>query len=83
MLQTADIVLDKATRVPAGRDQAPHLDISREIVRAFNHRYGPMFPEPQPVYTDAPVVLGTDGVAKMSRVARNRLRRVADPFRRT
>ena len=60
VLQTADIVLYKATHVPVGRDQAPHLEIAREIVRAFTHRYGPVFPEPQPLYTEAPVVRGTD-----------------------
>lgn len=79
VLQTADIVLYKATRVPVGRDQAPHLEISREIVRAFNHRYGPIFPEPQPVYTEAPLVLGTDGVAKMSKSARNTIPIFAEP----
>jgi tryptophanyl-tRNA synthetase len=79
VLQTADIVLYKATRVPVGRDQAPHLEISREIVRAFNQRYGPIFPEPKPVYTEAPVVLGTDGVAKMSKSARNTIPIFAEP----
>jgi tryptophanyl-tRNA synthetase len=79
VLQTADIVLYKATRVPVGRDQAPHLEISREIVRVFNHRYGPIFPEPQPVYTEAPVVLGTDGVTKMSKSARNTIPIFAEP----
>jgi len=66
-LMAADIVLYKATVVPVGRDQAAHLELSREIVRAFNNRYGPTFPEPQAVYTEAPVVLGTDGVRKMSK----------------
>ena len=79
VLQTADIVLYKATRVPVGRDQAPHLEISREIVRAFNRRYGPIFAEPKPVYTEAPVVLGTDGVAKMSKSARNTIPIFAEP----
>ena len=67
VLQAADIVLYKASLVPVGRDQAAHLELSREIVRAFNNRYGPTFPEPQAVYTEAPVVLGTDGVRKMSK----------------
>jgi tryptophanyl-tRNA synthetase len=79
VLQTADIVLYRATRVPVGRDQAPHLEISREIVRAFTRRYGPLFPEPQPVYTEAPVVLGTDGVAKMSKSAGNSIPIFAEP----
>jgi tryptophanyl-tRNA synthetase len=66
-LMAADIVLYKATVVPVGRDQAAHLELAREIVRAFNNRYGPTFPEPQAVYTEAPVVLGTDGARKMSK----------------
>ena len=44
--------------MPVGRDQAAHLELSREIVRAFNNRYGETFPEPQAVFTDAPTVLG-------------------------
>ena len=50
VLQAADIVIYKATRVPVGKDQAAHLELSREIVRAFNHRYGETFPEPQAVH---------------------------------
>ena len=79
VLQAADIVIYKATRVPVGRDQAAHLELSREIVRAFNRRYGPIFPEPQPVYTDAPVVLGTDGQRKMSKSAGNTIPIFAEP----
>jgi tryptophanyl-tRNA synthetase len=71
VLQAADIVIYKASRVPIGKDQAAHLELSREIVRAFNRRYGPIFPEPQAVFTDAPIVLGTDGVRKMSKSAGN------------
>ncbi len=67
VLQAADIVIYKASLVPVGRDQAAHLELSREIVRAFNARYGVTFPEPQAVYTESPVVLGTDGVRKMSK----------------
>jgi tryptophanyl-tRNA synthetase len=79
VLQTADIVLYKATHVPVGKDQAAHLEISREIVRAFNNRYGPIFPEPQAVFTEAPVVIGTDGVAKMSKSANNTIPIFAEP----
>ena len=46
VLQAADIVIYKATMVPVGKDQAAHLELSREIVRAFNYRYGETFPEP-------------------------------------
>jgi tryptophanyl-tRNA synthetase len=67
VLQAADIVIYKASLVPVGKDQAAHLELSREIVRAFNNRYGETFPEPEAVHTDAPIVLGTDGVRKMSK----------------
>jgi len=85
ILQAADIVIYKATRVPVGKDQAAHLELSREIVRAFNRRYGEIFPEPQAVFTDAPVVLGTDGVKKMSKSAGNTIRIFDEPdeIRRT
>lgn len=79
VLQAADIVISKASRVPIGKDQAPHLELSREIVRAFNRRYGEIFPEPQAVFTDAPVVLGTDGARKMSKSANNTIPIFAAP----
>jgi tryptophanyl-tRNA synthetase len=79
VLQAADIVIYKASRVPIGKDQAAHLELSREIVRAFNRRYGPIFPEPQAVFTEAPVVLGTDGVRKMSKSAGNTIPIFAEP----
>jgi len=79
VLQAADIVLYKASLVPVGRDQAAHLELSREIVRAFNARYGDTFPEPQAVYTDAPVVLGTDGSRKMSKSVGNTIDILAEP----
>jgi len=79
VLQAADIVIYKASLVPIGKDQAPHLELSREIVRAFNSRYGETFPEPQPVYTQAPVVLGTDGTRKMSKSIGNTIEVLAEP----
>jgi tryptophanyl-tRNA synthetase len=79
VLQAADIVIYKATKVPVGKDQAPHLELSREIVRAFNHRYGPIFPEPEAIFTEAPTVYGTDGVRKMSKSAGNTIPIFAEP----
>ncbi len=79
VLQAADIVIYKASRVPVGKDQAAHLELSREIARAFNRRYGSLFPEPQAVYTDAPVVLGIDGASKMSKSAGNTIPIFAEP----
>jgi tryptophanyl-tRNA synthetase len=66
VLMTADIVLYKASRVPVGADQVSHLELSREIVRKFAFHYGPVFPEPQAILTEAPKVVGTDG-RKMSK----------------
>jgi tryptophanyl-tRNA synthetase len=79
VLQAADIVLYKASLVPVGRDQAAHLEVSREIVRAFNNRYGDTFPEPQALHTEIPNVLGTDGVRKMSKSVGNTIDILADP----
>ena len=79
ILQAADIVIYKASMVPVGKDQAAHLELSREIVRAFNSRYGETFPEPAAVYTEAPIVLGTDGVRKMSKSVGNTIDVLAEP----
>ena len=67
VLQTADIAIYKARYVPVGKDQAAHLELAREIVRAFNARYGEVFPEPEAVFTDSPIIKGTDGANKMSK----------------
>jgi tryptophanyl-tRNA synthetase len=79
VLQAADIVMYKATVVPVGRDQAAHIELSREIVRAFNRRYGATFLEPQAVFTDAPTVFGTDGVRKMSKSVGNTIDVLGSP----
>lgn len=70
VLQTADIIIYKANKVPVGIDQAPHVELSREITRRFNNFYGPVFPEPETLLTSAPKVLGTDG-RKMSKSYNN------------
>jgi tryptophanyl-tRNA synthetase len=79
VLQAADIAIYRATVVPVGRDQDAHLELSREVVRAFNRRYGDVFPEPRAVYTEAPVVIGTDGVRKMGKSAGNTIPIFAEP----
>src|SRR5207253_1180940 len=81
LLQTADIVLYRATRVPVGQDQLPHLELAREVVRRFNHLYGgeqDVFPEPQAVLTEAPTLLGIDN-RKMSKSYGNAIELGADP----
>lgn len=52
VLQAADILVYRAHVVPVGRDQAPHLEIAREIARRFNHLYGELFPEPQALISE-------------------------------
>jgi tryptophanyl-tRNA synthetase len=66
VLQTADVILYRAHYVPVGEDQASHLEMSREVVRRFNHFYGPVFPEPKALFTPTPKVPGLDG-RKMSK----------------
>ncbi|ABK99300.1 tryptophan--tRNA ligase [Pelobacter propionicus] len=70
VLMAADIILYKATRVPVGQDQLPHLEITREIARRFNHLYGQVFPEPAALLTETPKLLGLDG-RKMSKSYNN------------
>ena len=66
LLQTADIIIYKADKVPVGIDQVPHVELSREIARSFNFHYGPVFPPPEPLLTEFPKLLGIDG-RKMSK----------------
>jgi tryptophanyl-tRNA synthetase len=70
LLQTADIIIYRASFVPVGEDQASHLEISREIVRRFNNFYGDVFPEPQALITETPKVPGLDA-RKMSKSYNN------------
>lgn len=66
VLQAADITIYKANKVPVGVDQAPHVELTREIVRRFNQLYQPIFPEPEVLLTEAQKVPGLDG-RKMSK----------------
>ncbi len=70
VLQTADILLYHGTKVPVGQDQLPHVELSREIARKFNHVFGEVFAEPQPLLTPTPKVPGTDS-RKMSKSYNN------------
>ncbi len=60
ILQAADIIMYKPYGVPVGVDQAPHVEITREIARRFNHFYGDVFPEPKVILTETPKILGAD-----------------------
>ncbi len=70
VLQAVDILIYKAQAVPVGEDQLPHIELSREIARRFNHLYGETFPEPQAILTETPRLPGTDG-RKMSKSYNN------------
>jgi tryptophanyl-tRNA synthetase len=80
--QAADILFCRANLVPVGKDQLPHIELTRTIARRFNERYGPgapYFPEPDGLLSAAPLLLGTDG-QKMSKSRNNSvpLRATAD-----
>ena len=70
VLQAADIIIYKANGVPVGIDQAPHVELTREIARRFNHFYGEIFPIPDTILTETPKILGLDR-RKMSKSYNN------------
>ena len=70
VLQAADILLYNAEYVPVGKDQIPHIELTREIARRFNNFYGNYFVEPQPLLTESPYIPGIDG-RKMSKSYNN------------
>jgi len=68
VLQAADILHVRANLVPVGKDQASHIEVTREIARRFNFQYGcEVFPEPDALIGDVPTLVGTDNKAKMSK----------------
>jgi tryptophanyl-tRNA synthetase len=67
VLQAVDILLPRANLVPVGRDNQPHVEVTREIARRFNLLYGEVFPEPEALIGEVPTLVGTDGSAKMSK----------------
>jgi tryptophanyl-tRNA synthetase len=67
VLQAADILCVRANLVPVGKDQASHLEVTREVARRFNGLYGDTLPEPDTLIGDVPTLVGTDGQAKMSK----------------
>jgi len=66
LLQAADILMYKPAWVPVGIDQVPHIELTREVARRFNHVFAEVFPEPKARLTEIPKVPGTDG-RKMSK----------------
>jgi tryptophanyl-tRNA synthetase len=72
VLQAADILLYKAIAVPVGEDQVQHIELTREIARKFNGRFGEIFPEPKQVLPEeGGRIMGLDGKAKMSKSLNN------------
>src|SRR5512136_734482 len=67
VLQAADILHVRANLVPVGKDQASHIEVTREVARRFNELYGEVFPEAQALIGEVPTLVGTDGKAKMSK----------------
>lgn len=65
--QSADITFCKAELVPVGEDQAPHMELTRKIVRRFNELYGAKLPEPEMMLSNCSRLMGLDGNAKMGK----------------
>jgi tryptophanyl-tRNA synthetase len=67
VLQAADILLPRADVVPVGKDNVPHVEITREIARRFNYLYGDVFAEPDALVSSTPSLPGVNGMQKMSK----------------
>jgi tryptophanyl-tRNA synthetase len=68
ILQAVDILLPRAQAVPVGKDNQSHIELAREMARKFNNLYGAeVFPEPDSIIGDVPLLIGTDGQSKMSK----------------
>ena len=76
--QAADILFCKADLVPVGRDQLPHLELTRNIARRFNERYQPVFPLPSGLLGEVGLLAGLDG-RKMSKSLNNTIALADDP----
>ena len=72
LLQAADILVYRAGSVPVGKDQVPHVELTREVARRFNSLYGEVFPEPEALLTPFAAVPGLDG-RKMSKSYENEI----------
>lgn len=79
ILMAADVLLYKAEVIPVGDDQVQHLELAREICRRFNARFGDVFPEPQPLLSTTPRIMGLDGKAKMSKTRGNAIELFDEP----
>ena len=71
VMQVANILMPRAHLVPVGEDQLPHIELTRETARRFNHRFKEVFPEPEALIGRIPRLVGIDGQAKMSKSKNN------------
>lgn len=78
VLQVADILIYRADAVPVGEDQRQHLELTRDLARKWNARYGELFPEPEAIIPEVGRILGLDGGTKMSKSLGNTVRILAD-----
>lgn len=78
VLQAADILIYRADAVPVGDDQRQHLELTRDIARKWNARYGEYFPEPDAIIPEVGRIKGLDGEAKMSKSLGNTVSILAD-----
>ncbi len=78
LLQAADILVYRAHAVPVGEDQAPHIEMTREVARRFNFLYRPVFPEPATILNQVKLLPGIDG-RKMSKSYGNTIEMADDP----
>jgi tryptophanyl-tRNA synthetase len=67
VLQAADIMLPRANLVPVGRDNVPHVEVTRDIVTRFNNLYGDVLQLPEALVSDVPILPGIYGMQKMSK----------------
>jgi tryptophanyl-tRNA synthetase len=79
VLQAADIMMVRSHLVPVGKDQASHLEVTRELARRFNELYGDVFPIPETLIGEVPTLVGTDGQAKMSKSLNNAIMLADEP----
>ncbi|MCA9736837.1 MAG: tryptophan--tRNA ligase [Gemmatimonadota bacterium] len=79
VLQAADILIYRADAVPVGEDQRQHLELTRDIARKWNARFGEYFPEPEAIVPQVGRILGLDGEAKMSKSLGNTVGILAEP----
>ena len=80
VLQAADILLYRASAVPVGEDQVQHIELTRDIARKFNQRFGEYFPEPRALVPKTGArIMGLDGQAKMSKSLNNYVGLIEEP----